>query len=187
MKDLRPWTHAALYGALWGALEATAGNAVHLGRVPFRGEIMGLIGLVCLVCLRRLQPRVGVVLVAGLTAIFLKIFTLGGLYPGPLVGIATQTVAVEIGFLVARGPWAAALGGLSDHATNPIQREITDWIDGCTQAAKAGLRAVGEAGGVEAKWVLAGFVGFAASIGAAGGVFAWRLAGRVARRLGDGR
>ena len=113
MRDLRPWTHAALYGALWGALEATVGTAIHLGRVPFRGEIMGLIGLVCLVCLRRLQPRVGVVLVAGLTAIFLKVFTLGGLYPGPLVGIATQTLAVEFGFLVARGPWAAALGG--DH------------------------------------------------------------------------
>lgn len=186
MKDLRPWTHAALFGALWGALEATVGTAVHLGRVPFRGEIMGLMGLVCLVCLRRLQPKVGVVLVAGLTAIFLKVFTLGGLYPGPLVGIATQTLAVELGFLVARGPWAAALGGIIALGTNPIQRVATAWIVGGTEAATAVLRAVGEIGGVEAKWVLAGFVGFAASIGAVGGVFAWRLAGRVARRLGGG-
>ena len=184
MKDIRPWTHAALYGALWGALEATVGTAIHLGPVPFRGEIMGLIGLVCLVCLRRLQPRVGVVLVAGLTAIFLKIFTLGGLYPGPLVGIATQTVAVEFAFLVARGPWAAALGGIIALGTNPIQRVITAWIVGGTEAATAVLRAVGELGGVEAKWVLAGFVGLAASIGAVGGVSAWRLAGRVARRRG---
>ncbi len=187
MKDLRPWTHAALYGALWGALEATVGTAIHLGRVPFRGEIMGLIGLVCLVCLRRLQPRVGVVLVAGLTAIFLKVFTLGGLYPGPLVGIATQTLAVEFGFLVARGPWAAALGGIIALGTNPIQRVVTAWIVGGSEAATAVLRAVGELGGVEAKWVLAGFVGLAASIGAFGGAFAWRLAGRVARRLGGGR
>jgi hypothetical protein len=187
MKDLRPWTHAALYGALWGALEATVGTAIHLGRVPFRGEIMGLIGLVCLVCLRRLQPRVGVVLVAGLTAIFLKVFTLGGLYPGPLVGIATQTLAVEFGFLVAGGPWAGALGGTISLGTNPIQRVVTAWIVGGSEAATAVLRAVGELGGVEAKWVLAGFVGLAASIGAVGGVFAWRLAGRVARRLGGGR
>jgi len=187
MKDLRPWTHAALYGALWGALEATVGTAIHLGRVPFRGEIMGLMGLVCLICLRRLQPRVGVVLVAGLTAIFLKVFTLGGLYPGPLVGIATQTLAVEFGFLVARGPWAAALGGIIALGTNPIQRVITAWIVGGTEAATAVLRAVGELGGVEAKLVLAGFVGLAASIGALGGVFAWRLAGRVARRLGGNR
>jgi len=155
--------------------------------VPFRGEIMGLIGLVCLVCLRRLQPKVGVILVAGLTAIFLKVFTLGGLYPGPLVGIATQTLAVEFGFLVARGPWASALGGIIALGTNPIQRVITAWIVGGTEAATAVLRAVGEIGGVEARWVLAGFVGLAASIGAVGGVFAWRLAGRVARRLGGDR
>ena len=186
MRDLRPWTHAALYGALWGALEATIGTAIHLGRVPFRGEIMGLLGLVCLVCLRRLQPRTGVVLVAGLTAIFLKVFTLGGLYPGPLVGIATQALAVEFGFLVARGPLAAALGGVIALGTNPIQRVITAWIVGGSEAATAVLRAVGEIGGVEAKWVLAGFVGLAASIGAVGGVFAWRLAGRVVRRLGGG-
>ena len=186
MRDIRPWTHAALYGALWGALEATVGTAIHLGRVPMRGEIMGLIGLVCLVCLRRLQPKVGVVLVAGLTAIFLKIFTLGGLYPGPLLGIATQALAVEFGFLVARGSWAAALGGIIALGTNPIQRVITAWIVGGSEAATAVLRAVGELGGVDAKWVLAGFVTFAASIGAAGGVAAWRLAGRVARRLRGG-
>lgn len=186
MRDLRPWTAAALYGALWGALEATAGTALHLGRVPFRGEIMGLLGLVCLVCLRRLQPRVGVVLIAGLTAIFLKIFTLGGLYPGPLVGIATQAVAVELGFVVARGPVAAAIGGVVALGTNPLQRVITAWIVSGTEAATAVLRAVGELGGVRPAWVLAGLVALASAVGAAGGVLSWRLAGRVARRLGGG-
>jgi hypothetical protein len=43
---------------------------------------------------------------------------------------------------------------------------------------------VGELGGVEARWVLGAFVAFAATIGAVGGVLAWRLAGRVGRRLG---
>ena len=186
MKDLRPWTHAALYGALWGALEATAGTALHLGRIPFRGEIMGLFGLVCLVCLRRLQPKVGVVLVAGLTAIFLKIFTLGGLYPGPLVGIGIQTLAVEFGFIVARGPWAAAIGGIIAFGTNPVQRVITAWIVSGTEAATAVLRAVGELGGIDPRLVLAGFVSLAASMGAVGGVWAWRLAGRVERRLRGG-
>jgi hypothetical protein len=184
MSDLRPWTAAALYGALWGALEATAGTALHLGRVPFRGEIMGLAGLACLVCLRRLQPQVGVVLIAGLTAIFLKIFTLGGLYPGPLVGIATQAVAVELGFVVARGPVAAAIGGVIALGTNPLQRVATAWIVSGTEAATAVLRAIGELGGLRPGWVLAGLVGLAAAVGAVGGVLSWRLAERVARRLG---
>ena len=70
MRDVRPWTYAALFGTLWGALEATLGTAVHLGKLPFRGAIMGLVGLLCLVCLRRLQPRPGVCLLAGVVAIF---------------------------------------------------------------------------------------------------------------------
>jgi hypothetical protein len=184
MTDLRPWTHAALYGALWGALEATAGSALHLGRVPFRGEMMGVIGLVCLVCLRRLQPRFGVVLIAGLTALFLKVFIVGGLYPGPLVGIATQAVAVELGFVVARGPLAAGIGGALALGTNPIQRVVSAWIVSGTEAATAAIRAIGEIGGVSAVWVLVAFVAVTASIGAVGGVWSWRLADRVARRLG---
>lgn len=184
MNDIRPWTAAALFGALWGALEATAGTALHLGRVPFRGEIMGLLGLVCLVCLRRLQPRFGVVVVAGLVAIFLKVFTLGGLVPGPLVGIAVQALAVELAFVVARGPWAAALGGAIALGTNPVQRVVTAWIVGGSEAATAVLRAVGELGGVDAMLVLTAFVSFAAAVGVVGGVASWRLAGRVQRRLG---
>ncbi len=184
MTELRPWTHAALFGALWGALEATAGTALYLARVPFRGEIMGLAGLVCLVCLYRLQPRLGVVIVAGMTAVFLKVFTLGGLYPGPIVGIAVQAIAVELGFVVARGPVAAAVGGLIALGTNPLQRVLTAWIVGGAEAATAVLRAVGAASEIRPSVVLVGFVMLAGGIGAAGGVLSWRLAGRVARRLG---
>ena len=107
MKDVRPWTYAALFGTLWGALEATLGTAVYLGKLPLRGTIMGLAGLLCLVCLRRLQPRPGVCLLAGVVAVFLKVFTLGGLYPGPIIGIAVQALAVEIAMTEAVGVlWA---------------------------------------------------------------------------------
>ena len=88
MKDVRPWTYAALFGTLWGALEATVGTAVYLGKVPLRGTLMGVIGLLCLVCLRRLQPRPGVCLLAGVGAGGRKRGSLGGLYPGPSIGIA---------------------------------------------------------------------------------------------------
>ena len=184
MKDLRPWTYAALFGALWGALEATVGTALFLARFPLRGEIMGILGLVCLICLRRLQPRVGLVLVAGLTAMFLKVFTLGGLYPGPLIAIAIQAIAVELGFLIVRGPVGAAIGGAIALGTNPLQRVIMAWVVAGSEAATAVIRAAGELGGVDPRLVLAVFVLLAGSLGAVSGVWAWRLAGRVVRRLG---
>ena len=45
MTDVRPWTYAALFGALWGALEATIGTTLYLARVPFRGSLIGIAGL----------------------------------------------------------------------------------------------------------------------------------------------
>ena len=73
---------------------------------------MGLVGLLCLVCLRRLQPEPGVCLLAGVVAIFLKIFTLGGFYPGPIIGIGVQALAVEIAMTGAGGrAIGAAIGG----------------------------------------------------------------------------
>ena len=100
MRDARPWTYAALFGTLWGALELTIGTALHLAGVPLYGVLMSLIALVCLVTLRRLQPRFGVCALAGAVAIFLKIFALGGLRPGPMVGIGLAALLVELGFAI---------------------------------------------------------------------------------------
>jgi hypothetical protein len=194
MTDVRPWTYAALFGALWGALEATVGTALHLGQVPFRGSLIGLAGLLCLVCLRRLQPRPGVCLMAGGVAVVLKIFTLGGLNPGPIVGIAVQAVAVEAAMTLTGGRvFGAAVGGFVTLATNPIQSLVTAWVVAGTDAVRASLEllqasaaAVG-AGGVRPELVFGALVALTGAVGAAGGVWSWRLSGRVVRRLGRPR
>ena len=36
-------------------------------------------------------------MLAGVVAVFLKIFTLGGLYPGPIIGITVQALALALG------------------------------------------------------------------------------------------
>jgi hypothetical protein len=189
--DVRPWTHAALFGALWGALEATLGTAVHLGRLPLRGTLMGLVGLLCLVCLRRLQPQPGVCLLAGVVAIFLKIFTLGGLYPGPVVGIAVQAIAVEAAMTASGGrAIGAAVGGALTLATNPLQKLATTWIVAGTDAIRASLDLLGQTaariglGEVQVGVIFGFVVAFHAVVGIAGGLWSWWVAGRVVRRLG---
>lgn len=191
MKDVRPWTYAALFGALWGALEATLGTAVYLGKLPMRGTLMGLAGLLCLVCLRRLQPRPGVCLLAGVVAVFLKVFTLGGLYPGPLIGITVQALAVEIAMTASGGrAVGAAVGGAVTMATNPLQKLAMTWVVAGDEAMRAALElfrasaAVLGLDGLSAELVVGLVVAFAATLGAAGGLWAWWVAGRVARRLG---
>ena len=191
MTDVRPWTYAALFGALWGALEATLGTAIHLGKLPMRGTIMGLLGLLCLICLRRLQNRPGVCLLAGLVAVFLKIFTLGGLFPGPLIGITVQALAVEVAMTATGGrAVGAALGGALTLATNPLQKLATTWVvlglDGLRayfELLAAAAAAVG-LDGLRPVVLIGAVVAWAAAVGVVGGLWSYWVAGRVARRLG---
>lgn len=194
MRDVRPWTYAALFGALWGALEATLGTAVHLGKMPMRGAVMGLVGLFCLLCLRRLQPVPGVCLLAGVVAIFLKVFTLGGLYPGPIIGIAVQSLAVEAAMTLSGGrSFGAAIGGAVALATNPVQRLSMMWLVAGPEGVGAylglirdGAAAVGLRG-MEPRGIVGGMVMANALLGAFGGLWAWRVAGRVCHRVGERR
>jgi hypothetical protein len=194
VKDVRPWTYAALFGALWGALEASVGTAVYLGKVPMRGTLMGLLGLLCLICLRRLQPRPGVCLLAGVVAIFLKVFTLGGLYPGPVIGIAVQALAVEVAMTASGGrAIGAAVGGALTLATNPLQKLAMTWLVSGTEAMRAYFELLEASAarvgieGVRPAVVVGAVVAATAAIGVLGGLWAWWVAGRVARRLGAGR
>ena len=193
MRDVRPWTYATLFGTLWGALEATLGTAVYLGRLPFRGTLMGVVGLLCLVCLRRLQPRPGVCLLAGVVAIFLKIFTLGGMYPGPIIGIAVQALAVELAMTgLGGGAFGAVVGGFVTLATNPLQKLGMTWLVAGGDAVSASMRLLEESAdslgisGMRAVSVVWMVVVATGMVGAAGGLWSWWVAGRVARRVGVG-
>jgi hypothetical protein len=190
-RDARPWTHAALFGALWGALELSLGTVLHLGRVPLKGLLMGSIGLLCLVALRRLQPRPGVCLLAGAVAVFLKIFTMGGLYPGPVIGIAGEAVIVELAFVLTQSSAAGAvLGGAGALAVNPLQMAIMTWIvagPGAVRAIVAAVQSTADRiglSGADGVTILASLAAASGGLGAVVGALAWSLAGRVQRRLG---
>jgi hypothetical protein len=190
-RDARPWTHAALLGALWGCLELSLGTVLHLGGVPMKGLVMGSFGIICLVCLRRLQPRPGVCLIAGAVAVFLKVFTLGGLYPGPVIGIAGEAVLVELAFLLARESAAGAvIGGALALAINPVQMTLMTLVVAGPEALKAAVelaRGLGERAGfsgLSGAAILLTLVLLNGLAGACVGAVSWRLAGRVVRRLG---
>jgi hypothetical protein len=186
-KDARPWTHAALFGALWGCMELSLGTLLQLGHVPLKGFLMGALGMICLVALRRLQPRAGVCLIAGVVALFLKVFTLGGLHPGPVVGITVQALLVELAFLLTRSSAAGAvLGGALVMAVNPVQMALMTWIVAGTETVRAAEAAAGRLGleGLDARTLLLVLVLAGGCLGAWVGAWSWALAGRALRRLG---
>ncbi len=191
MRDPRPWTHAALFGALWGAVESTVGTSLHLMRVPFAGLALGVVALLAMVTARRLHPRPGVCVLAGAVAALIKVFVLGGPYPGPLIGIMAQALMVELAMTLIGGrPIGAVVGGAAAFAVGPLQKVAMTWIVAGSEAvgalltaADAGLSWIGLPGlrGIE---VVAAMVAFSGGLGAAAGLLAWRVSERVLRRLG---
>jgi hypothetical protein len=175
-------------------MELTLGTALYLARIPLSGVLMGLLGLLCLVTLRRLQPRVGVCALAGAVAVFLKVFSIGGLYPGPLIGIGAQAVLVELAFTVtASRRLGAALGGALALASSPAQMVLIMWAVAGEETVRAfarpivlGLAHIGFEG-ISVAEVIGAMVAAVAALGAAGGLWAWAVAGRVARRVRGAR
>ena len=191
MIDARAWTRAALIGSLWGALELSVGSVLHLSRVPLTGMVMSAIALACLLTLRRLSPVPGVCLVAGAVALVVKVFGIGGLYPGPLIGIGAEALLVELAMTaLPRGAAAAMAAGALVFLWGPVQKLAMTRIVAGQDVISAGIalggRAITAVGldSVGVGWVVGGAVAMLAAGGGCVGWAAWQLAGRVALRVG---
>jgi len=193
MSDARPWTNAALFGALWGTMEISLGSILHLSRFPLRGIIMAVLGLLCLVVLRRLSPIPGVCIMAGMVAAFLKIFALGGLIPGPLLGILLEAFVLELLWsVVGLQLISSIIGGALVLMLTPLQMAFMVWIS----AGSKPLLALGKMlADLFIRWnlpppsflrILLNAAGAAAVAGGLAGWWAWCVATRVLRRM-DGR
>ena len=191
MRDARAWTHAALFGSLWGAAEVSIGTVLKAAQVPLSGMVMAGIGVLCLLTARRLQPIPGVCLAAGTVAAFLKVFSLGGLIVGPVAGILAEAALVELAMTATRtSAVGAVLGGALAFAEAPLQMVFTVLVITGPQAAAALARvaqrlASGLSFPAASPAAVVGAVAvLAALLGAVVGGASWRVAGRVARRLG---
>jgi len=152
--------------------------------------IMAGLGLLCLITLSRLSSRAGNVLLAGLVAAFLKIFALGGLYPGPLIGILMESFIVELVLdLGGVRRITAMVAGACVLALTPLQMAVTVRL-------LAGPEAIAAFGGffesfsktlglppVSIRMTLGLAAVSAALVGLALGWGAWRISSRVLRRL----
>lgn len=189
-RDPRVWTAAALFAGLWGAAEVSLGALLSAARVPLSGLLMAAIGVVCLVTARRLQPAAGQSLAMGVAVAFLKVFSVGGMLLGPLVGILVESLLVEAAFTLAGGRRVAAiLGGAGALAWGPTWALLASAALAGPEAVRAlerGMRMVAASfgwHGATSGALVAALIGVAALLGAAVGAFAWRLAGRVVTRV----
>ena len=182
----------AVFGTLWGLVEMSLGTVLKSLNIPLSGVVLSTIGLVIALVGRVLVPRRGSTLFIGVIATLLKLFSLGGIIIGPMVGILGEAVVAE-GILSLLGKprraslLAAGAAGVlcplvQPFVTNPLlfgRTLFTVWLD----LLDLGARLFG-LGSDAALIIVLALVALHVAIGLMAGWFAWEAGRMLQARLG---
>jgi hypothetical protein len=97
----RELTTLAMFGALWGVVEVSLGAVLKSFNLPLNGALLAALGIMIALTARVFVPRRGATLFIGVIAMLLKLFSLGGVVLGPMVGILMEAIIAEVGLSAA--------------------------------------------------------------------------------------
>lgn len=182
----------AVFGALWGLVEISLGSVLKTLNIPLSGVALSAIGLTIALIGRVFVPRRGSTLFIGVIAMLLKLFSLGGVIIGPMVGIISEALVAEIVLSLAGRPrrvalmLAGALGVawvlLQPFVTGPLlfgRTFFTVWLD----LLDLGQRLLGLSSSA-ALWIVVGLLVIHLMIGGLIGWLSWDIARLLQTRLG---
>jgi hypothetical protein len=86
----------AVFGALWGAVEISLGSVLHAINIPLTGLALMAVGLAIAVIGRLFVPRRGSTFFIGVIATVLKLFSIGNIIIGPMIGILIEALVAEL-------------------------------------------------------------------------------------------
>jgi len=92
----------AVFGTLWGFIEATLGSALHLLHLPFSGSILTSIALVIILIARIYNPTRGSTFSMAVIAAFIKAMSFATIKLGPFIAIIAEGALIELVFLIFR-------------------------------------------------------------------------------------
>ncbi len=90
----------AVFGTVWGFVEATLGNALHLLNLPFAGTILASIALIIILIARIYNPVKGSTLLMAVVAAFIKAISFSTVKLGPFVAIIMEGALIELIFIL---------------------------------------------------------------------------------------
>jgi len=183
----------AVFGAFWGFVEISLGAVLKSLNLPLSGVVLSAIGLTIALLGRLFVPQKGSTLFIGVIAMLLKLFSLGGVVIGPMVGILSEAIIAEIVLSVMGAPSLLAFvlaGGLGvlwafvqPFVTGPVlfgRTIVVIWLDMLDRGSQLlGLPPKA------AIFILLSFVGLHVIIGSLAGWLAWRVGQRLDNRIGN--
>jgi hypothetical protein len=85
-----------VFGTLWGVVEMSLGSVVHALNIPLSGAVLAAAGLTIALIGRLFVPRRGSTIFIGVVAMILKLFSIGSVVMGPMIGILIEATIAEI-------------------------------------------------------------------------------------------
>jgi len=182
----------AVFGVLWGIVEISLGTLLKSFRVPMSGVILGSIGLGIALIGRLFVPRKGSTFFVGVIACILKLFSLGGVIIGPMIGILSEALIAESVLSLGGKPrralfiLAGALGVLWTFAqpfvTNPLlygRSVMITWLNMLDQGSRLlGLN------NDAILLIMLGLIAIHLALGGLAGLLAWGVGRQLQVRMG---
>jgi hypothetical protein len=183
---------AAVFGTLWGIVEISLGAVLKSLNVPMSGAVLAAIGLIVVLVGRLFVPRRGATLFIGTIALILKLFSLGGVIIGPMIGIFSEALVAELVLSLGGKPrrWLFMLAGalgvlwtlLQPFVTGPLlfgRTLLVVWLD----IVEMGSRLLGLNSSVVV-WIILALVAIHLAIGGLAGWLSWDAGRQLQIRLG---
>ena len=90
------WLKASVVGALWASVEIILGSFFHNLRIPFAGTILAMNSVALMVAFNQVWKVKGLFWRAGLIAALMKSISPSAILMGPMIGIFTEALLMEV-------------------------------------------------------------------------------------------
>ena len=182
----------SVFGALWGLVEISLGSVFHAINLPLTGMMLAIIGVMIASLGRLFVPRRGSTIFIGIIAMVLKLFSIGNVVIGPMVGILSEVLIAELILDIYLKPTmlafifacaGAALWTIVQPFVTGVllfgRNLVVVWLD----LLDSGSRLLGLPPQT-ALWIVAVMVSLHLLLGGVGGWLAWKLGLVLKIRLG---
>jgi nucleoside-triphosphatase THEP1 len=106
------WMKAAVIGSIWAAIEIIVGSFLHNLRIPFAGALLAVSSVFLLTAFMQHWKEPYIILRAGIICALMKSISPSAVIFGPMIGIFTEALIIELSRLIfGRNLFAYLLGG----------------------------------------------------------------------------
>ncbi|HOK26743.1 MAG TPA: nucleoside-triphosphatase [Bacteroidales bacterium] len=131
MEHIRPgelkqvWLKASVVGSIWASFEIILGSFLHNLKIPISGTILSFIGVWILISFQLVWKDKGLIWRAGLICALMKSISPSAIILGPMIGIFTESLIIEITTrLLGRNFLAYIIGGALAVLSTLVQKII---------------------------------------------------------------